>query len=130
MSDTKTAAKPKTVEKTVKPKAEPRAPRAPQMTIAQKFEVMNMVKSAPASMPDATLAAAISHQLGRQIQQQTVANYRKEFGLQSVRKPSAQALQAHIDALRAQVISMGGTPCDPPAQAQPWDTGSGQDAPA
>jgi hypothetical protein len=110
---TKTAAKPKPVPAAKKPKS---APRFPAMTLAQKFDLMTEIKSADATKSDAALASELSTKFSRPVMQVTVAEYRKQFGLASVRKPSAAALEAHVAALKAQLANAGILPVSVPAE--------------
>ncbi len=89
--------------------ATPKAKRvkAPTLPLAKRFEIMNLVKGAPANTPDSTLAAQASVLAGRQVQQQTIAGYRKQFGIPSVRKPGVKALQSHIALLEALITKEG-----------------------
>ena len=90
------------------PKAKvPRKAKAPTLPLAKRFEIMNLVKAAPPNMPDSTLAAQASVLAGRPVQQQTIAGYRKQFGIPSVRKPGVKALQAHIALLEALITKEG-----------------------
>ena len=104
MSTTKKAAI-AAVPKSTKPRVKP-------MSMAQKFEFMKMVKDASPSASDASLAVLATTHFGRKVNQQTVAGYRKEFGLATVRKPTSSQLEAHIQALSAQLVDAGMVPVD------------------
>jgi hypothetical protein len=75
--------------------------------MAQRFELMASVKAADPSTPDAVLAQQASEQFGRPIQQQTIAEYRKQFGIASVRKPSPTSLALYVSILKAALVSHG-----------------------
>ena len=94
---------------TPKPAATPKArkPKGPSMSTAQKFDLLNMIRNAPASTPDATLAEQASAQFGRKIVALQVSKYRKEFGIASVGRPKAAAMQAYVDVLTAALVSHG-----------------------
>ena len=89
--------------------AEPKARRAKAATLplAKRFEIMNLVKAAAPNTPDSTLAAQASVLAGRPVQQQTIAGYRKQFGIPSVRKPGVKAMEAHIAMLEALITKEG-----------------------
>jgi hypothetical protein len=74
-----------------------KTPRAPSMTMAQRFELMAYIKDAPKTTPDRTLAARATENLGHPVSPQTVTNYRKEFGIPSVGMPTREALQEQVD---------------------------------
>ena len=74
-----------------------KTPRAPSMTMAQRFDLMAYIKAAPKTTPDRTLAARATEHLGHPVSPQTVTNYRKEFGIPSVGMPSREDLQARVD---------------------------------
>ena len=106
--NTKTSTAVKAVPNTKPQKtAKPRAPRKDPMTMAQKFDLMTMVKGANPTTPDAALAVLATTALGRPVLQQTVAEYRKSFGLASVRKPSAAQMAARIAQLESLLLSSG-----------------------
>jgi len=81
--------------------------KLPTLPLALRFEVMTLVKNASADTPDATLAAQASTLVGRTVQQQTIAGYRKQFGIASVRKPGVKALHARIALLEALITKEG-----------------------
>ena len=81
--------------------------KAPTLPLKTRFEIMNLVKTAPANTPDSVLATQASTIAGRTVQQQTIAGYRKQFGIPSVRKPGVKALQAHIAMLEALITREG-----------------------
>lgn len=89
-----------------KPKA-PRKPKVAALSMPQRFALMQMVKEASPTEPDSALAARASAHFGRAIQQQTVAEYRKQFGLASVRKPSPAALAAYVELLKERMGEHG-----------------------
>ncbi len=77
------------------------------LALAQRFELMGMVKEASPTEPDSALAARASAQFGRAIQQQTIADYRKSFGLASVRKPSPKTLAIYVETLKGILAANG-----------------------
>jgi tRNA U34 5-methylaminomethyl-2-thiouridine-forming methyltransferase MnmC len=87
----------------------PRAKRAkaPTLPLAVRYELMALVKNADRSTPDATLASQASQIAGRQVQQQTISGYRKQFGIPSVRKPGVKSLQARIAMLETLITEQG-----------------------
>lgn len=98
------------------PKA-PRKPKAPALPLAQKFQLMEFVKTADASIPDATLAHMASELVGRVVAQQTISNYRTEFGIANVRKPNSAQLSAYVELLKDQLRAAGIEPAEAPVAA-------------
>jgi len=92
------------------PPAVPKAPRKPRVaaiTMAQRFELMTMVKEADTALPDAALAVAVSAKLGRVVSQQTVSEYRRQFGLPVVHKPTSAQLMDYVEVLKAALVKAG-----------------------
>lgn len=104
----------KTADAGTAPKTE-RKPKAKPLPLAQRFELMQFVKEADASMPDSTLASTASEKFGRTISPATITEYRKQFGLASVKKPTAGQLATYIDLLKVQIVGLGATPVPFPA---------------
>ena len=77
--------------------------RTPSLTMSEKFTLMTFIKGAPKDTPDRTLAAQAAEKIGRPVSPQTVTNYRKELGLQSVAMPSREELQETIEALQTRI---------------------------
>jgi hypothetical protein len=65
--------------------------------MAQKFQVMTLVQN-PENLhiPDVTLAERASELLGRKVQAQSITDYRKQFGLPSVKKPAGAELNNRL----------------------------------
>ena len=97
----------------LKPKATPtlvpkqRKAKIPTLPLAVRFEIMNLVKTADRTTPDATLTAMATAIAGRPVPQQTISAYRKQFGIPSVRKPGVKSLQARITMLEALIVREG-----------------------
>jgi len=104
----------KAVPKAVKT---PRKPKAPAMPLPMKFELLNFVKNADPSIPDSTLAQLAGQHIGRVVQQQTVSEYRKQFGIANVRKLSANQLAAYVEVLKDQLRLAGVVPAERPQEA-------------
>lgn len=85
----------------------PRKPKVAPLSLAQRFDLMGMVKGASPTEPDSALAARASAHFGRAIQQQTIADYRKSFGLASVRKPSPKTLAIYVETLKGILAANG-----------------------
>lgn len=83
------------------PPAKP-ARRAP-MQMVQRLRVMELVRAAPADKPDVELATEISMALDRAVGSSTIAGYRRQLGLASVKMPSKAELQAKLRALEAKL---------------------------
>jgi hypothetical protein len=98
------ATKPKPVLNAV-PK--PKRAKMPALPLAKRYEIMALVKNADITTPDSTLAAQASVLVGRQVQQQTISGYRKQFGIATVRKPGVRALQMRIALLEALITKEG-----------------------
>ena len=92
---------------TAAPKAA-RKPRSPSLTMAQKFDLLAFIKLSDPTLPDATLAAEASAKFGHAVTAQSVAGYRKQFGMASVKKPSAADLLAENAALKARIAELTG----------------------
>ena len=84
--------------------------KAKPLPMAQRFELMAFVKSADASMPDSTLASTASEKFGRTISPVTITEYRKQFGIASVKKPTAAHLATYIGLLKVQIVGLGAQP--------------------
>ena len=98
----KTAAPPATGAAPAQPK-KPRKPKAPSMTMAEKFELLSFVKSADPTMPDARVADLATERFGRKVLTKSVTDYRKEFGIASVPRPTVAQLEARVAELEAKL---------------------------
>ena len=112
---TKVAAKVVSVKPTAQTSSAPvekkaRKPKAPGMTMAQKFDLQAFVKDANPATPDGIVAKEASAKFGREVSQQTVAGYRKEFGLASVRMPTVAELMARVAELEQALSYRGAQP--------------------
>jgi hypothetical protein len=117
-TDTKTAtpaAKPAAQASATPAPKKKRKPKGPSMTMAQKFEVMSMVKEADRNLPDATLAQIIGKKIGRKPSTQTVSDYRRKFGIPNVRKPSISL--PYVAAMEAKLRELGVEPASLMAQS-------------
>lgn len=94
----------------------PRKPKTPGMSMGMKFEVMQAIRNADPSSPDATVAAALSAAHGREISAQQVGKYRADMGLARVRKQTAAELMSELAASKARIkdLEAGAVP-DPDA---------------
>lgn len=101
-----------------KPKKE-RTPRKPMLSMVQRLRLLQAIEGASRTSSDVDLARELSEQLGHPVAAQTVAAYRQELGIGSVKAPTRQQLIAHIDALRAQVTELGYEPVGMPPPATP-----------
>lgn len=80
------------------PVAAKKARRAP-MTMVKRLEVLDTIRKAPVDKPDAELATEISLALGHAVGSGTVASYRAQLGVPSVRMPSKADLRAKLAAM-------------------------------
>ena len=85
----------------------PRKPKAPAMPFADKFALLEMVKTADASVSDAALAAYISAQLGHNVTRLSITGYRKKFGIASVSAPKPAQLAVYVETLKAALVAHG-----------------------
>ena len=76
-----------------------RRPRVKSLTMSEKFDLMAFVKTANRLLPDRALAAQASEKFGRAVSTQSIAGYRKQFGIESVPVPTREQLQARIAQL-------------------------------
>lgn len=97
------------------PAAKKVARRSP-MPMVQRLRVLELVRAAPVDKPDAELAADISLAIDRAVGSSTIADYRKQLGLASVKMPSKSELQAKLRALEAKLAEaqQPGLPAVPP----------------
>jgi hypothetical protein len=84
----------------------PRKPREKSMTLVEKHKMITRVIESEATMPDATVADLVGASFGRKVSAAQVAEWRKQFGLKSVPRPSVAQLQAHIEALQAHIEAL------------------------
>lgn len=73
------------------------------LTLLQRHRVMCHVELAKADMPDAELAESAGALIGRAVSPQTIRDYRKAFGLPSVKSPTRQELEAKVRELQAKL---------------------------
>lgn len=85
--------------------AAPTKTKTKPMNMADKFALMDFIRSGDATLPDRMLAERASQRFGRAVNPQTVTNYRKEFGIASVAMPTREELHARIAELEAQVLT-------------------------
>lgn len=103
-----------------------RKAKAKPLPLAARFELMQSVKDADPTLPDAVLADALSVKFARTVAPATVTEYRKQFGLASVKKPTAAQLATYIDMLKVQIAGLGAVPVPFPTFTDADDSGSGE----
>ena len=84
----------------------PRKPRGPSLTRKQRHELVMAIIEADKTEPDRTLAEKLSARFGHPVQSATVAAYRTEFGIQSVKMPKARELAAELAEAKALLAQM------------------------
>lgn len=89
-------------------KGTPTKTRKPKSTIpwAARYELIGQVKSADPAIPSSVLAKRLSDASGHNLSQQTVASWRKLFGIEAAPKLKASELQAKVDALMAERVEL------------------------
>lgn len=101
---TKTESAAPTVEAAPAAEGKPKKARS-LMTLAQKFELMQLVKSyyATLGLTDIEFAKAATEKLGFRVLPATVGNYRTEFGIAAHKAATVAELRARIAELEAQL---------------------------
>jgi hypothetical protein len=98
--------------------AKPRKQREKAMTLVEKHKIISRIIDSEPSMPDATLADLVGASFGRKVSASQVAQWRKQFGLVSVPRPTVAQLQSHIEALQQQVRARGDEPVPMPKASE------------
>ena len=92
------------------PIKQPRKPRVKSLTMSEKFDLMALVKAASTSLSDRALAVQASAKIGRVVSAQTIAGYRKQFGIASVPVPTREQLQTRIAQLEKRLEELTAEP--------------------
>ena len=98
-----------------------KATRRAPMSMVKRLDVLDAVRKAPADKPDAELAATISLALGHAVGSGTVASYRAQLGLPSVKMPSKAELRAKL-AIAEQALAAAQQPTLPLVEPAPVAT--------
>ena len=84
-----------------------RKPKQPGLTLAQKFDLLQFVKTADPSATDSAVAESASQWIGRKVLKVSVAQYRKEFGIASVPNAKPAQVLAYVETLKALLTANG-----------------------
>ena len=84
-----------------------RKPKQPGLAMAQKFDLLQFVKTADPSATDSAVAESASQWIGRKVLKVSVAQYRKEFGIASVPNAKPAQVLAYVETLKALLTANG-----------------------
>ena len=82
------------------------ADRQQHLTFAQKSAVIDAIKAAAETAPDAEVAAAMTDKLGRDVSPALVGSYRVKLGLASVKRDTREVVEAKLAKANATIVTL------------------------